>query len=319
MRRLLTLVFLLTLLGTSLWMLWEKSPCIRPIEYSIGTFDERFGIDQETFQDAIKDASKPWEKETGRELFRFVPDAEFRINLVYDERQEQTDASKRLEAELDQTKAVQQKIGQDYASIETEYKKKKNGYELLLATFTKRLDRYNTDVEKWNEKGGAPKDEYERLQKESKALDSLGKEVESARQAVNVLVEKMNTFSGKETAVIEKYNTHLNNYVSRYGESREFDQGVYTGAEINVYQFRDLSELRLVLAHELGHSLGLNHIENTASIMYYLMGGQDIDTITLSSEDKQQLQQVCGSGEFSSFQVLVTTFLAPWKSFFSSL
>ena len=81
---------------------------------------------------------------------------------------------------------------------------------------------------------------------------------------------------------------------NQFGGTREFTQGDYQGDHINVYQFRDRAELILVLAHELGHALQLDHVENPASIMYYLMGEQPPES-RLSAEDLEAFAQTCGA------------------------
>ncbi len=40
------------------------------------------------------------------------------------------------------------------------------------------------------------------------------------------------------------------------------------GAQIAVFSFRDVDDLVLVLAHEMGHALGLGHAEDPAAVMY---------------------------------------------------
>ena len=113
---------------------------------------------------------------------------------------------------------------------------------------------------------------------------------------------------------MEAYNSKLNAYQSRYGEAREFDQGEYNGSQINIYQFRDLPELRLVLAHELGHALGMNHTENSASIMYYLMQDQDMDAPALSPEDQAVFSRICGVKDESPIQLFSRFFLVFWPA-----
>ena len=42
-------------------------PCTRPIGYSIGSYDARFGISKETFLEVVNDAEVIWEVEVGKE------------------------------------------------------------------------------------------------------------------------------------------------------------------------------------------------------------------------------------------------------------
>ena len=53
---------------------------------------------------------------------------------------------------------------------------------------------------------------------------------------------------------------------------------------------RDGTAPARVLVHELGHALGIGHVENPDSIMYsYSIG----ETLTLSEEDLAALKEVC--------------------------
>ena len=63
-------------------------PCKEPLEYTIGAFDSRFNLTQEVFLQEISVAEQLWESALGKELFTYVPEASFRVNLVFDERQE---------------------------------------------------------------------------------------------------------------------------------------------------------------------------------------------------------------------------------------
>lgn len=60
-----------------------------------------------------------------------------------------------------------------------------------------------------------------------------------------------------------------------------------------MYTFETPEELTLVLVHELGHALSLNHVEGEASVMHYLLGGQQAH-VALSEEDLVEFNRVCG-------------------------
>src|SRR3989344_2511160 len=89
----------------NLFRLYDKYfPCRKTIEYSISSFDKRFGISEEKFLKSIKKAEEIWEKSTGKNLFEYTAEEYLgdvlKINLIYDYRQETTSKLKALDLEV---------------------------------------------------------------------------------------------------------------------------------------------------------------------------------------------------------------------------
>jgi predicted Zn-dependent protease len=59
------------------------------------------------------------------------------------------------------------------------------------------------------------------------------------------------------------------------------------------YEKFRLDDLILILAHELGHALGLDHVDNPKAVMHEILGDQDLDTLTLTSADVRALHTAC--------------------------
>ncbi len=76
----------------------------------------------------------------------------------------------------------------------------------------------------------------------------------------------------------------------------EFSEGLYeykNGKQsITVYQYDNEYRLVRVLAHELGHALGLKHSEDKNAVMYRLLNA---DIIELSADDVAVLKLRCGN------------------------
>lgn len=294
----------LGVLVVGLFFVWYQVPlpCEDPIAYSVGILDARFGLSESEFLKVIATAENHWEQALGRELFRYVPESTFAINLIFDDRQERTIEAERLESSLVKTKGTKETLEQKQETVLERYEGVRQEYESLLASFQKRLAVYNAEVEKWNKRGGAPEDIFEELENVSRALKKESAALETKRQELNRLVEELNAFSARTVALVDAYNEEVSQYVHRYGEPREFDQGEYVGEEINIYQYDDLPHLELVLVHELGHALGLIHGTDPTAVMYHLMRDQSLDPIVLSAEDTMLLRAHCNQTVWNILQ-----------------
>ncbi len=267
-------------------------PCAKPLRYAIGSVDPRFNLSTNDLLAEVEDAEKIWKAQSGKNLFEYDPGAEFKINLIFDERQLQSNEADALTKNLNQLEASHEQIVTQYKNLSGTYAQSVAKYNAGVANYQKKMDDYNRAVSDWNKNGGSQA-EYDKLKKDKSGLEDLQGKLEKERLAVNSLAGKTNALVSEEKNVINNYNANVATYKNKYGSGREFEKGLYDGKEINLYQFKQMSDLRLTIIHELGHALGIGHVDNPKSIMYYLLSDQDMENPQLSSEDLSALKTAC--------------------------
>lgn len=268
------------------------APCEEPLKYTLGAIDERFGISETEVLAAMAQAEAVWEKDSGKNLFEYDKEFGLPVQFIYDERQEKTQAGKDLQERLDGLKVAESE-SEVKAQI-AKYEQAKKEYEQTRVAYEKEAATYNNRVERINKSGGATESQQKELQAEYEALQDRFQKLESARQKVNSLVTTTNQHISKNQTLVEAYNSEVTTFQDQYGgEGEVFDQGVYTGSDIAIYQYDDTPRLVLVLAHEMGHALGIDHVEQSEALMYYLMRDQEVTTLRLHEKDKEALANVC--------------------------
>lgn len=269
-------------------------PCSIPIPYTIGTIDERFDIDRETLIAAAERAEKTWEDTYEQPLFVYAPDsATLTIDLVYDERQARTERLNELGFTIDDTLSTYEGVRAQYEAAQSAYNALRTSFERQSAELEKRIDTYETRVRSWNERGGAPREVYAELEAERIAIAAESKRVNALAERVNTQARDVNALANTANRLAKTVNAtaaEFNNDTS----DEEFEEAVFEsrpGREsITVYEFDTIQRLTRVLAHEFGHSLGLDHVPDAEAIMYRLNAGK---SLTTTSADSDELRRVC--------------------------
>ncbi len=270
-----------------------KSPCEKTLYYSFGKLDERYDITSKELHEIMNQVEEIWEDNSEYNLFEYKEDAEFKINFIFDSRQERTLLNERLDGQLLELKKSQKNIFSEQTALTDKYESLWNKYSDDLKDFEEDTKKHNSAIKYWNDKGGAPEKEYNELLDEEKKLAEKQKFLEDAQETINKLVKKINKLANQGESLIDEYNNKVTTYNSKFGAPKKFSQGEYFGDKINVYQFRDESDLILTLAHEFGHALGINHVQNSTSLMYYLMQDQNLNNLKLTTDDLAALESVC--------------------------
>ncbi|MBX4187842.1 MAG: matrixin family metalloprotease [Candidatus Doudnabacteria bacterium] len=261
--------------------------------YSVGNIDPKFGITAENFAEIAQETESVWESAFKREFFKYDPNAKFKINLVFDDRQQRTIDEKNTRDQIGTKEQEYRKIVDAYEQSLAEHNEKNAAYEAALTAYDQRLNQYNNDVDYWNNNGGAPAQQFNRLQQEKTALQRESRRLEGERQVLNNEVIELNVSVAIINEQAKTLNLDVDAYNGKFGTSREFDQGTYTGDAINIYQFSEESDLKLVLAHEFGHALGLDHVDDPYAVMYHLMELQNIKNLQLTDSDISALKSSC--------------------------
>ncbi len=271
------------------------SPCGESIKYTVHNLDEEFGVSRDDLLKAISRAAEIWEKPLNKKLFAFTESGALSINLIYDSRQEATDKLKKLGIEIHSDQATYETLKSKYNAFNKTYQAQKTEIDSLIKYFEEQKADYEDEVKAANRRGGATPDEFAILDEERKNLNNLVEKIKQKQEIINKTVENINAAASVINRLIYELNLNVSNY-NNIGEKTtgEFQEGEYvsdqSGQRINIYQFDTKEQLVRVLAHELGHALGLEHLNNPEAIMYRL---NESGNNQITADDLAELKKAC--------------------------
>lgn len=260
-----------------------------PKGYTLGTFDERFGITQDRFLQIVDLAKRIWENAAGKELFHYRKDALMRVNLVFDWRQESLIKAKEQRARLDENGTSFDMLKSNYESKAAAVGREQSSYEESGRAYKAHLEEYNARVTRWNNGENRTEAEMQSIENMKTTLDQELVVVEQKRVSLKTNADDLNALGERIGALAKKFNLEVEMYNGTYVNQREFEKGVFDGRNIDIYEFDKEEDLKVALVHEFGHALGIEHVDNPRSIMYRKLAAQEINDIRLTSEDLAQL------------------------------
>jgi hypothetical protein len=140
------------------------------------------------------------------------------------------------------------------------------------AAYDAKVAAFNERVEEWNRDPGSRR-EREALERDGEALEREAAELTLAGEALNRRAAELNEWNSANEA---------------------FQSAVYDGSgSITVYDYANARELKVQLAHELGHALGMDHVDDERAVMYYLLDSENPKPLALADADVAALRTAC--------------------------
>ena len=253
-----------------------------PLLYRIADLDPRLNISKQKMIEISQEAAAIWEQGTGKRYFVYDPKATFTVNLVFDQRQvrsmKRTENLKNLEQEkqlwLDENQKLL-KLKQDSQQLHTQLELQKIKYQAQLNAYASAQKKY---LNKSNTKNlNLLQERIKLLNQQRDVLQILINYHDLNHQQIQVKTDELKQLHEQLTQSVDRFNQNF--------APQLVHKGQFKGKQIFIYEFSSIDDLRLTLAHEFGHALGLKHTHNPKSLMYPRIKEQDPKNFQLTATD----------------------------------
>jgi len=248
-----------------------------PLTYRIGTVDPRFGMSREEFGEAVASAAVLWQQAASKPVFR-ADNAEgaMEINLIYDYRQEAADRLKTLGLKIENTKGSYDEMKARFESLKQDSDAQNAKLTQDFADYNARVVAFNGRATDARRQGGLDEAAAMRLESEQRLLGPQKEALVRRQEELKTSLETLKNMAAVINEYAANHNLDLVNYRDTGSQlGPEFSEGIFEqkGARrtITIYHFPSHDGLVRVLAHELGHAVGISHLENPQAVMHRLM------------------------------------------------
>lgn len=256
-------------------------PFDQRLRFKVGDVDPRFGLTQAQVIELTQEAVDIWQQGTQQTLFVYDPNAKLSIDLIYDQRQQDANDFKTTQNHLDQHNHQNQRSSDniEHARSQLEWTQHRlEQQKQLLETEYQQLQAQRATAQS--------RQQQQYLQDQQQQLHL---KIQQFEQEVSYYQQQNHSFNqqvDQHNLNIQQYNQQIVQAQQRF-PAREFHKGVFMGNKIEIYQFDGPDDLRLTLAHELGHALGLTHHDDPQALMYPILGEQNLVHFQLKPTDLQ--------------------------------
>ena len=258
-----------------------------PLRYRIADLDPRLNITQQQMIELSQQAAAIWAKDTGQNYFVYDPEATFVIHLVFDQRQvrsmKRSENLNQLEQEqqhwLDQNQQLQH-LKQSVARSETQLELQKIDYQNNQQKYQQAVQNLKASTKNQMQ--------IARLEQQQHTLQQQSVDLEAKIAEHNQLVQQFN----RQTEQSKQLHQQLTESVAAFNQTfkpQVLHKGQFHGQQIFIYEFSSMDDLRLTLAHEFGHALGLKHTQDPKSLMYPRIKEQNAKDFQLTDTDLELL------------------------------
>ena len=251
------------------------------LRYRIAEVDPRFKLSPEQVQSISQQAAQIWKEGTGQDYFVYDPNAQLEIHLIYDQRQSDSEQSREHLSQLESNQQtwVDKKKRLDQVEQDLLWSKQ------LLDQKKQQLDQ---QIQQFNQEQQFAQQNPDQFRQRKETLQQNVQILQLEISQYNQKIAQLNGQIGELNALDQQLDASVQQYKQRF-QPHMFHKGLFNGKQILIYEFESEADLRLTLAHELGHALGLAHNDDPKALMYPIMKDQDLLHFQLTPTDRELL------------------------------
>ncbi|WP_032811210.1 matrixin family metalloprotease [Acinetobacter vivianii] len=257
------------------------------LRYRIAEVDPRFKLSLEQVKAISEQAVQIWKNGTGQDYFVYDPNAQLAIHLIYDERQIESEQRREHLSQLESNQQRWQEKKKSLDQVEQEILQNRQFLGLKQQQLNQQIQAYNQEQQRARQNPAAfanPDYFQQRQQALQQNAESLKQEINQYNQKIQQLnqqVDELNSLDQQLNASVDQYKQRFKPHL--------FHKGLFNGKQILIYEFESEDDLRLTLAHEFGHALGLQHADDPQALMHPIMKDQDRAHFRLTEADRNLL------------------------------
>lgn len=279
----------------------QVSSCRIPYQVRIGQIDPQFEVPASTLEAALLEAFALWEQHAPKPLFQLSSRrAATAVNLHFDDRQADTAALVRGHAIRARAASELERLQRELESNSAHYRARSDSFRSQQHAYERDQRLHARQVAAFNAAGSSDHQMRRRLLAEQDRLGLEGERLERALQSLaeaqRALVRQRERYN-REVVLLNEQHANLN---ARSAERGRVTSGQYLRvgqhARIDVHVAASYEDLVWVLAHELGHALGMGHVAGARSVMgevYARSYQRPRGRVVLSEQDIEALEAVC--------------------------
>ncbi|MDQ3288507.1 MAG: matrixin family metalloprotease [Pseudomonadota bacterium] len=283
-------------------------PCGIPIHITMGRVDPRFGFDEATVSRAMKEAAALWQDAAAADMFVWSDHPKAMVvSMQFDERQHNVNQQRSLRGGIDRDRSQLQSRDTALKQWGERIEAARRAHDRLAEAFAQRARAHEADVASWNTGSPQARTAARRqdIERESAMIQSMGIELQRSQDELNRDIATYNRQAREQQQHADQFRGRVAQY-NTLSSPQPIESGRYSydrerGRRIEVFRAGDYNDLVWILAHELGHAIGLDHLNRTGAVMNELLHDGEIaqrgaaaGPVELSRVDRRAVVAFCG-------------------------